>query len=229
MATSKYCFSQIIQKGDTAPKALTDRTLPAQTTNGWSYKAAPTRSPITTHVLDTTLGRPAQRVPITLEVRGADGSWSTVGSGMTDDDGRLPTLLTPGTVSPSWVLGTWGPNLATFVASRKKVIALLSNTKLCPWCSQDLSAFPTTIFRITFDTATYFAAIESSSFYPGHHAGQIESLNEGIIHSPLTTHHTHAAFFPAEVSIVFEVSDPTQHYHVPLLLNPYGYSTYRGS
>merc|ERR1712139_18552 len=57
--------------------------------------AAPTRSPITTHVLDTTLGRPAQRVPITLEVRGADGSWSTVGSGMTDDDGRLPTLLTP--------------------------------------------------------------------------------------------------------------------------------------
>ena len=37
-----------------------------------------------------------------------------------------------------------------------------------------------------------------------------------------------AGFF-LEVSIVFEVSDPAQHYHVPLLLSPFGYSTYRGS
>jgi 5-hydroxyisourate hydrolase len=36
------------------------------------------------------------------------------------------------------------------------------------------------------------------------------------------------AFFP-EVSIVFEVHDALQHYHVPLLLSPYGYTTYRGS
>jgi 5-hydroxyisourate hydrolase len=36
------------------------------------------------------------------------------------------------------------------------------------------------------------------------------------------------AFFP-EVEIVFEIHDPAQHYHVPLLLSPYGYSTYRGS
>ena len=35
-------------------------------------------------------------------------------------------------------------------------------------------------------------------------------------------------FFP-EVEIVFEIHDPAQHYHVPLLLSPYGYSTYRGS
>jgi len=35
-------------------------------------------------------------------------------------------------------------------------------------------------------------------------------------------------FFPV-VSIVFEVTDPTQHHHVPLLLSPFGYSTYRGS
>jgi 5-hydroxyisourate hydrolase len=35
-------------------------------------------------------------------------------------------------------------------------------------------------------------------------------------------------FYP-EVRIDFEVRDPTQHFHVPLLLNPYGYSTYRGS
>ena len=35
-------------------------------------------------------------------------------------------------------------------------------------------------------------------------------------------------FYP-EVSITFTVADPDQHYHVPLLLSPYGYSTYRGS
>ncbi len=35
------------------------------------------------------------------------------------------------------------------------------------------------------------------------------------------------AFYPF-VEIVFTISDK-EHYHVPLLLNPYGYSTYRGS
>ncbi|KNH15928.1 5-hydroxyisourate hydrolase [Arthrobacter sp. ZBG10] len=36
-----------------------------------------------------------------------------------------------------------------------------------------------------------------------------------------------ATFFP-EVDLVFEVSGP-EHYHVPLLLSPFAYSTYRGS
>ena len=35
-------------------------------------------------------------------------------------------------------------------------------------------------------------------------------------------------FYPS-VSIDFHLTDPSQHYHVPLLLSPYGYSTYRGS
>jgi 5-hydroxyisourate hydrolase len=35
-------------------------------------------------------------------------------------------------------------------------------------------------------------------------------------------------FYP-EVSIVFAVRAPAEHYHVPLLLSPFGYSTYRGS
>jgi len=43
----------------------------------------------------------------------------------------------------------------------------------------------------------------------------------------LTAHHQ-AGFFPV-VEIQFTVVDGTQHYHVPLLLSPYGYSTYRGS
>jgi len=35
-------------------------------------------------------------------------------------------------------------------------------------------------------------------------------------------------FYP-EVSIQFYVNDLNEHYHVPLLLNAHGYSTYRGS
>ena len=53
-------------------------------------------------------------------------------------------------------------------------------------------------FRITFDTATYFAQSKTSGFFP-------------------------------EVSIVFAIVDGASHYHVPLLLSPFGYSTYRGS
>lgn len=35
-------------------------------------------------------------------------------------------------------------------------------------------------------------------------------------------------FFPA-VSLTFALTDAGQHYHVPLLLSPFAYSTYRGS
>ena len=35
--------------------------------------------------------------------------------------------------------------------------------------------------------------------------------------------------FYEDVQISFRVDDPDQHYHVPLLLSPFGYSTYRGS
>ncbi len=54
------------------------------------------------------------------------------------------------------------------------------------------------LYRLTFDTQSYFVAQERETFYP-------------------------------QVTVVFEVRDPSQHYHVPLLLSPFGYSTYRGS
>ena len=53
-------------------------------------------------------------------------------------------------------------------------------------------------YRITFDTAAYFARHQTTGFYP-------------------------------TVSIVFEITAPNEHYHVPLLISPFGYSTYRGS
>ena len=54
------------------------------------------------------------------------------------------------------------------------------------------------IYRLVFDTAGYFAAQGTESFYP-------------------------------EVAIVFQVKNGGEHFHVPLLLSPFGYSTYRGS
>lgn len=35
-------------------------------------------------------------------------------------------------------------------------------------------------------------------------------------------------FYP-EVQVIVSIDDPAVHYHIPLLLSPYGYSTYRGS
>ena len=37
-----------------------------------------------------------------------------------------------------------------------------------------------------------------------------------------------ASFIP-EVAIAFKIEAPAEHYHVPLLLSPHGYTTYRGS
>lgn len=54
-------------------------------------------------------------------------------------------------------------------------------------------------YRITFDTRTYFVAVGVREF-----------------------------FYP-QASIDFVVVDPMQHFHVPLLISPFGYSTYRGS
>ncbi|HEY4587132.1 MAG TPA: hydroxyisourate hydrolase, partial [Brevundimonas sp.] len=35
-------------------------------------------------------------------------------------------------------------------------------------------------------------------------------------------------FFP-QIEVVFQVADPSVHYHVPVVVSPYGYSTYRGN
>ena len=109
---------------------------------------------ITTHVLDTAIGRPAAGVPVQLE-RHEPAGWLLMGQGHTDDDGRLRTLTVAGPVAA----GT---------------------------------------YRLRFDTGSYFAATGTAAFFP-------------------------------EVDIQFVIRDGTAHYHVPLLLSPFGYSTYRGS
>ena len=50
-------------------------------------------SAITTHVLDTSLGRPAAGVAVRLDRKGSGGEWKPLGEGHTDADGRLRDLL----------------------------------------------------------------------------------------------------------------------------------------
>src|SRR5256885_1530425 len=50
---------------------------------------------ISTHVLDTSLGRPARGVPVILEFHEPLSSWQVIGKGMTHVDGRLKEWLSP--------------------------------------------------------------------------------------------------------------------------------------
>jgi 2-oxo-4-hydroxy-4-carboxy-5-ureidoimidazoline decarboxylase len=70
---------------------------------------------------------------------------------------------------------------------------------------------PAGTYRLTFGTADYFGAFNAPS-----PSGQASAGQPG------------PAFFP-EVAITFVIDGETPHYHVPLLLSPFGYSTYRGS
>jgi 5-hydroxyisourate hydrolase len=110
---------------------------------------------ITTHVLDTSTGRPASGVAVELEVLAA-GGWEPVGAGLTDEQGRVSGLLPAGAE----------PMAATY--------------------------------RMRFDTGAYFD-------------------QRGV-----------ETFFPA-VTVEFTLREPGEHHHVPLLVSPFGYSTYRGS
>ena len=60
--------------------------------------------------------------------------------------------------------------------------------------------------------------------------GRLRTLTEGKPLERATYRLTFqtTGFFP-DVSIAFRVDAPDEHYHVPLLLSPFGYSTYRGS
>jgi len=61
--------------------------------------AAPIIDRLSTHVLDTTAGRPAAGIPATLESVGPDGTPVARGSGVTDGDGRIQQINT-GALAP---------------------------------------------------------------------------------------------------------------------------------
>jgi 5-hydroxyisourate hydrolase len=111
-------------------------------------------STITTHVLDTASGTPAEGLKITLSKRTDDGGFAELASGRTNSDGRIRDLMPEGVT--------------------------------------------TGVYQMLFDTGGYFQAQGVKGFYP-------------------------------MAAICFEIAADDEHYHIPLLLSPYGYSTYRGS
>lgn len=113
-------------------------------------------SQLTTHVLDTARGRPAQGITVVLEQYTAGGSWIELARGITNADGRIPDFLPGGTHVTSG------------------------------------------LHRLTFDTSSYFRAQGGPGFYP-------------------------------LVQVHVQLESEGGHYHIPLLLSPFGYSTYRGS
>lgn len=60
---------------------------------------------------------------------------------------------------------------------------------------------------------------------PGPNAGVFELTFET---GPYFLTHEIRAFHP-RVTVTVEITDSKQHYHVPLLISPFGYTTYRGS
>ncbi|MFF3916069.1 hydroxyisourate hydrolase [Streptomyces sp. NPDC001852] len=130
-----------------------------------------TTASVSTHILDTSIGRPAEGVAVQLSVRaGREKDWQALGGSATDADGRC----------------------------------------------KDLPALPegTTHVRLDFAVEAYFLQFENK---------QADAQQD----APANRDSGPAVFFP-EVAITFAVV-PGEHYHVPLLLNPFGYSVYRGS
>lgn len=113
-------------------------------------------SHISTHVLDTTLGKPAAGVPVRLERQERAGNWVLLRSAQTDGDGRC--------------------------------------TQLVP----EKSILSEGIYRLVFEIKSYYVSQSAASLYP-------------------------------VVEITFEVRKGESRFHIPLLLSPNGYTTYRGS
>ena len=152
---------------------MTDETSPGPGTT-------PAPASVSTHILDTSVGRPAPGVAVELSVRsGAEAPWTAHGASATDPDGRCKDLPDP-------------PDGTTHV-------------------------------RLRFAVEPYFAGRGTGPHRTAHPAEAQQDAPRADPRGPRDS----GVFFP-EVSIVFAVA-PGEHYHVPLLLNPFGYSVYRGS
>lgn len=115
---------------------------------------------LTTHVLDTSTGRPAADVGVCLYALTADGGRRLVADRRTDGDGRVPGAILEGE-------------------------ALVAGT-----------------YELVFAVGDHFRAAGIDLADPP---------------------------FLDEVVLRFGVADPSRHWHVPLLVTPWSYATYRGS
>lgn len=68
----------------------------------------------------------------------------------------------------------------------------------------------------------------ASQLLPARHSLEAGVYRLRFVIAAYFARHATRSFYP-HIDIVFEVSVPEEHHHVPLLLNAHGYSTYRGS
>ncbi|KAF2832526.1 Hydroxyisourate hydrolase [Ophiobolus disseminans] len=142
--------------------------------------ATETKPPITCHVLDTTIGKPAANIPVTLTLHNPPSTSSSTSP--------TPTTFTA-TTNPDGRVTSWAPaSSAPFTSP-----ASLSSLFHSPGDQK---------YSLTFNTEEYFGAKGVKTFFP-----------------------------EVEVKFVVREGDggKAQHYHVPVLLGPFGYTTYRGS
>lgn len=133
---------------------------------------------LTTHVLDTALGRPASGVPVRLH-RVRDGVRELVAETVTNADGRCDAPVLEG------------------------------------------SALEPGEYEIVFHAGDYLARTAPAGSAPSRPAAAGSTSSGATADGP--------APFLSTIPIRFGVADADEHYHVPLLLSPFGYSTYRGS
>ncbi|KAF6766659.1 hypothetical protein DFP72DRAFT_796794 [Ephemerocybe angulata] len=139
------------------------------------------KSPITCHILDAALGKPAQGVQVELqkyEESLSESPFRAVATGITNADGRCLDLLP--------LVGSEG--------------------------STPLQGGET--YKVIFKTKQYFEGTDRKSFYPW-----VEVCNF-VVRQLLE---------PSAQQIPFTIQNPGEHYHIPLLISPFSFTTYRGS
>ncbi|CAI5517964.1 unnamed protein product [Closterium sp. Naga37s-1] len=167
---------------------------------------------ISTHVLDVALGRPAAGIKVLLErqieARGESESggvglgWERVGEGVTNADGRAAGLLARDG-DGGGAVGSGGVGGGSVGGGG--VVA--------------------GVYRLSFATGEYLGRMRGAR-----ERGDSQAAGTGSGSGSGGCSGNGGGFFP-HVSIVFRVlpEQEREHFHVPLLLSPFSYSTYRGS
>ncbi|MCF3962346.1 2-oxo-4-hydroxy-4-carboxy-5-ureidoimidazoline decarboxylase [Streptomyces fuscigenes] len=164
---------------------------------------------VSTHVLDTSSGRPAPGVPVVLSARGAGGTaWAELGASATDADGRCKDLpaLPADARQARLVFGT-GEYLAPAADRTRPDAGPAGGAGITGTSGMSNITGTDTVTATPAGTAATTTSAEAQQDAP--------ALRDS------------GAFFP-EITVSFAVA-PGEHFHVPLLLNPFGYSVYRGS
>lgn len=162
-------------------------------------------SSITCHVLDTSLGRPAAGIPVQLERRGPTGRWQLVGEATTNDDGRVTHFEpSPRSDSPrASSADVQSPALDSMGLDSEALepAALDSALAVNPAAGNPAAGNPAA------GSGEHRICFDTRAYFD--RRGQ-------------------PVFYP-RVEVTFVIAAAGEHYHIPLLLSPFGYSTYRGS